>query len=46
MAAMSALIQRYKQELGAAGIDYHLLPTSQPLELALLAYLSMRARKL
>jgi hypothetical protein len=31
-------------QLGAVGIDYHLLETSQPLELALLAYLSMRPR--
>src|ERR1700687_5741454 len=28
---MGALIERYKRELGAAGIDYTLLPTSQPL---------------
>ena len=38
------LVDRYKRELGAAGIDYHLLNTSQPLELALLAYLSTRSR--
>jgi uncharacterized protein (DUF58 family) len=42
--AMGGLVDRYKRELGAAGIDYHLLRTSQPLELALLAYLSTRAR--
>ena len=41
---MGALIERYKRELGAAGIDYTLLPTSQPLEMALLAYLSTRER--
>ena len=41
--AIGALIDRYKRELGAAGIDYHLLTTDQPLELALLAYLSTRA---
>jgi uncharacterized protein (DUF58 family) len=40
------LIERYKRELGAAGIDYHLLRTSEPLELALMAYLSTRARAL
>jgi uncharacterized protein (DUF58 family) len=40
------LIDRYKRELGAAGIDYHLLSTSEPLELALMAYLSTRARAL
>ena len=44
--AMTALIDRYRRELGAAGIDYHLLQTSQPLELALLAYLSTRSRDL
>ena len=41
--AIGALIERYKRELGAAGIDYQLLTTDQPLELALLAYLSTRA---
>ncbi len=41
---IGGLIDRYKRELGAAGIDYQLLNTSQPLELALLAYLSTRSR--
>lgn len=44
--ALNSMIDRYKRELGAAGIDYHLLPTDQPLELALLAYLSTRGRSL
>ena len=44
--AMGALIEQYKRELGACGIDYHLLSTAQPLEMALLAYLSNRARML
>jgi uncharacterized protein (DUF58 family) len=44
--AIGGLIERYKQELGAAGIDYQLLTTDQPLELALLAYLSTRGRAL
>ena len=44
--AIDGLIERYKRELGACGIDYHLLTTDQPLELALLAYLSTRERKL
>jgi len=44
--AIGGLIERYKQELGAAGIDYQLLRTDQPLELALLAYLSTRGRAL
>jgi uncharacterized protein (DUF58 family) len=43
---IGALIVRYKRELGSAGIDYTLLPTSQPLELALLSYLSTRAKAL
>jgi uncharacterized protein (DUF58 family) len=42
--AMRSLIDRYKRELGAVGIDYHLLDTSQPLELGLMAYLTTRAR--
>ena len=41
---IGALMERYKRELGAAGIDYHLLSTAQPLEMALLSYLSTRAR--
>src|SRR5947209_16743751 len=44
--AIGDLIERYKRELGGAGIDYTLLPTSQPLEMALLSYLSTRARAL
>lgn len=42
--AMQGLIERYRRELGAVGIDYHLVDTSQPLELSLLAYLSTRSR--
>ncbi|MCC7415782.1 MAG: DUF58 domain-containing protein [Acidobacteria bacterium] len=38
------LIDRYGRELGSAGIDYHLLSTGEPLETALLAYLSTRSR--
>src|SRR5262249_42534818 len=44
--AVNGLIDRYKRELGGAGIDYQLLNTSQPLELALMAYLSTRGRAL
>jgi uncharacterized protein (DUF58 family) len=40
--AMQALIDRYKRELGGAGIDYHLLTTAEPLEMALMHYLSTR----
>jgi uncharacterized protein (DUF58 family) len=43
---IGGLIDRYKRELGACGIDYHLLSTAEPLEMALLAYLSTRARSL
>jgi len=42
--AIGDLTERYKRELGSAGIDYHLLSTAEPLEMALLAYLSTRAR--
>jgi uncharacterized protein (DUF58 family) len=42
--AMSALIGTYRRELGSSGIDYQLLTTDEPLEFALLAYLSTRAR--
>jgi uncharacterized protein (DUF58 family) len=40
------LIDRYRRELGAAGIDYQLLKTTDPLEIALLSYLSTRGRTL
>lgn len=40
--AMQALIDRYRRELGGAGIDYHLLTTADPLEIALMQYLSRR----
>jgi uncharacterized protein (DUF58 family) len=40
------LVERYRRELGASGIDYQLLNTKHPLELALLSYLSTRARAL
>ncbi len=46
LAEIGRLIERYRRELGAAGIDYTLVPTSQPLEMALLSYLSTRARAL
>jgi uncharacterized protein (DUF58 family) len=43
---IGALIDRYRRQLGAAGIDYQLLSTKHPLELALLSYLSTRSRAL
>ena len=44
--AIGALIERYRRELGAAGIDYQQLRTTEPIELALLSYLSTRSRSL
>jgi uncharacterized protein (DUF58 family) len=44
--AIGGLIDRYRRELGSIGIDYQLLSTKHPLELALLSYLSTRARAL
>jgi hypothetical protein len=44
--AIGDLVERYRRELGAAGIDYVQLNTRHPLELALLSYLSTRARAL
>ena len=42
--AMQGFIDTYRRELGGAGIDYHLLDTSKPLDLALMAYLNTRGR--
>jgi uncharacterized protein (DUF58 family) len=41
---LNGTIDRYKRELGAAGIDYRLLDTSEPLEFALMSYLSTRGK--
>jgi uncharacterized protein (DUF58 family) len=41
---IGGLIEHYRRELGVAGIDYQLLNTKQPLDLALMAYLSTRGR--
>jgi uncharacterized protein (DUF58 family) len=41
---LNATIDRYKRELGGAGIDYRLLDTSEPLEFALMSYLSTRGK--
>jgi uncharacterized protein (DUF58 family) len=43
---IGGLIDHYRRELGAVGIDYQLLKTTDPLELALLSYLSTRSRML
>jgi uncharacterized protein (DUF58 family) len=42
--ALNGTLDRFKRELTSAGIDYRLLDTSQPLDLALAAYLSTRGR--
>jgi uncharacterized protein (DUF58 family) len=42
--ALTTAVDRYRRELGSAGIDYQLIETSTPLEFALMAYLSTRAR--
>jgi uncharacterized protein (DUF58 family) len=42
--ALNGTIDRYKRELGAAGIDYRLVDTSAPLEFALMSYLSTRGK--
>jgi uncharacterized protein (DUF58 family) len=42
--ALNTMLERYRRELGSVGIDYHLLRTNEPLELALMAYLSTRAK--
>jgi uncharacterized protein (DUF58 family) len=42
--ALNAAIDTYKRELGGAGVDYRLCNTSEPLEFALMSYLSTRGR--
>ena len=44
LAAVGGFIDTYRQQLGGAGIDYHLLDTSKPLDLALVSYLKARGR--
>jgi uncharacterized protein (DUF58 family) len=43
--ALAGLTLRYDRELRGAGIDYVQLDTAQPLDFALLTYLSARARR-
>jgi len=45
-ARLAALVANFRTVLGQNGIDYTLLETSQPLEVALLAYLQTRRRAL
>lgn len=42
--AIGELTARYERELRGAGIDYHLLDTSRPLDFALAEYLAVRRR--
>jgi hypothetical protein len=42
---LAGLTLLYDRELRGAGIDYVQLDTSQPLDFALVAYLSARARR-
>jgi uncharacterized protein (DUF58 family) len=44
MNALNSALEVYKRELGTGGIDYRLLNTSEPLEFALMSYLSTRGR--
>jgi uncharacterized protein (DUF58 family) len=45
-ARLEAMVSNFRSVLGQNGIDYTLLDTSQPLEMALLAYLQTRRRTL
>lgn len=45
-ARLDAMVSNFRTVLGQHGIDYTLLDTSQPLEVALLAYLQTRRRAL
>ena len=42
--SLNEVLELYKRELGSAGIDYKLLNTSEPLDFALMSYLSTRGR--
>jgi len=41
---LARTIDTYKRDLSSAGIDYRLIDTSEPLEFALMSYLSSRSR--
>ena len=41
---LERVLDFYKRELGSTGIDYRLVNTSEPLEFALMSYLSNRSR--
>ena len=42
IARMTAFLERVREELGAAGVDYHLVPTDRPLDDTLQAVLAPR----
>jgi hypothetical protein len=42
--ALLTTLDRFKRELGSAGIDYCIFDTAQPLEFALMSYLSTRGK--
>jgi uncharacterized protein (DUF58 family) len=44
LAELERVLDLYKRELRSIGVDYRLLDTSEPLELALMSYLSNRSR--
>jgi uncharacterized protein (DUF58 family) len=41
---MERVLEVYRRELGSVGVDYKLINTSEPLEFALMSYLSNRSR--
>jgi uncharacterized protein (DUF58 family) len=44
LAELRRTVDAYRRDLSSAGIDYRLIDTSEPLEFALMSYLSSRAR--
>jgi uncharacterized protein (DUF58 family) len=44
LAELQRVLEIYKRELGSTGIDYRVVNTSEPLEFALMSYLSNRSR--
>jgi uncharacterized protein (DUF58 family) len=44
MEELERVLDFYRRELGSVGIDYRLVSTSEPLEFALMSYLSNRSR--
>lgn len=44
LAELERVLELYRRELRSTGVDYHLVSTSEPLEFALMSYLSNRSR--